>query len=151
MEESTIRGIIEKVNKTLRYFDSGYTSAKRLGSVKEDPERDRCETFDQYVECRFNYEFSKLEIWRDLFIELEGNVFSCKLDEPNLVKRNFKLATLTIKVPKGVLESNEVLKNEVMNLINWIGGDTITFTHKKKKFMYNIINNNEYEFTITSN
>lgn len=151
MEESTIRRIIQKVNSTLKIFDLGYTSTKRFGDVREDSIRDRCNSFDEYVECRFNYEFSKLEEFKDIFIEFEGNIFKCELDEPDLVKRNFKLATLRIKVPKSILEANKDLNNEIMRLIDWIGGDTITFTHKKKKFKYKITNSGEYEITKISN
>ena len=74
---------------------------------------------------------------------MEGNVFSCTLTEPNCVKRNFKLATLTIKIPKTLLTSNESLNNEVKRFIDWLGGDTIYFTHKKKKFTYKIYTNEE--------
>ena len=144
MEETIIRKIIGEVNRTLSMFDNaGCTSAKRFGKVTEDSERDRCDSFDKFVECRFNFEFGKLEEFKDLFIELEGNVFSCTLTDPNSVKRNFKLATLTIQIPKTLLESNEPLNNEIKRLEEWIGGDTITFTHKKKKFTYQIYKNDE--------
>jgi len=145
MEESTIRKIIEAVNSTLKTFDSGWTSVKRFGYVTDDADRERCMTFDKYVECRVNREFWKLDEFKDLFAEFDGNIFECKLDEPNLVKRTFKLATLRIKIPKSALEANESLNNEVKRFIDWLGGDTITFTHKKKKFIYKILNNNEYE------
>ena len=139
MEEEIIKTIISEVNRTLNVFDrSGCTSAKRFGNVTDDNIKDKCEEFDKFVECRFNFEFAKLDKFKDLFIELEGNVFSCTLTEPNTVKRNFKLATLSIEIPKTLLDSNEILSNEVKSLIDWIGGDTITFTHKKKKFTYKI-------------
>lgn len=150
MEEVIIRRIIGEVNRTLIYFDNaGCTSAKRYGRVTEDSGRDRCDSFDKYVECRFNFEFGKLEEFKDLFIELEGNVFSCTLTDPNTVKRNFGLATLSIQIPKTLLESNELLNNEVKKLEEWIGGDTITFTHKKKKFIYNIYNKDEEDTNLS--
>lgn len=136
MEEAIIREIIGKVNTTLSYFDSGYISARRTDSRK-----DRCYEFSEYVECRFNYELGKLDEFKDLFLEFEGCIFKCTLDTPNLVKRNFKLATLRIEIDKTQLESNEILKNEVTRFIEWFGGNKISFTHKKKKFTYKI----EYE------
>ena len=71
MEESTIRRIIQRVNSTLKVFDLGYTSTKRYGDVREDSIRDRCNSFDEYVECRFNYEFSKLEEFKDIPFEIK--------------------------------------------------------------------------------
>jgi hypothetical protein len=141
MEESTIRSIIEKVNTTLSYFDAGYISARRTEDIKE-----RCFTFDTFVECRFNYELGKLDEFKDLFLDLDGKVFSCSLDEPNLVKRNFKLATLTIQIPKTLLETHDALNDEVNRFISWFGGNRIRFTHKKKKFNY-IIDIYDSEFS----
>lgn len=137
--ESRIKDIIHRVNITLSYFDAGYISAKRTGDLKE-----RCNEFDTYVECRFNYELGKLDEFKDLFLEMDGKVFSCKLDDPNLVKRNFKSATLTVEISKTLLERNEILKNEVDRFINWFGGNKIRFTHKKKKFTYTIENTWQY-------
>lgn len=138
MEESTIKEIIGRVNVTLSYFDPGYVSARRTDDLKE-----RCFTFDKYVECRFNYEMGKLEEFKDLFLEFDGKLFTCTLDSPNLVKRNFKLATLRIEIDKTLLESNEDLNNEVNRFITWFGGNKISFTHKKKKFNYIIENDGE--------
>ena len=135
MEEATIKDIIGRVNKTLSYFDPGYTSARRVDGIKE-----RCYTFDAYVECRFNYELSKLDEFKDLFLDMDGRIFVCTLDSPNLVKRNFKLATLTVQIDKTLLESNESLNDEVNRFLEWFGGNKICFTHKKKKFNYTIIN-----------
>lgn len=135
IEETEIKDIIHQVNRTLSYFDPGYISARRTEDVRE-----RCNEFDTYVECRFNYELGKLDEFRDLFLELDGRVFTCKLDSPNLVKRNFKLATLTVEIPKTLLESNQILKDEVNRFIDWFGGNEIKFTHKKKKFTYTIEN-----------
>ncbi len=131
MDASVIKDIINKVNVTLCYFDPGYISARRTEDIKE-----RCFTFDKYVECRFNYEMGKLKEFNDLFLEFDGKLFSCTLDSPNLVKRNFKLATLRIEIDKTLLENNEDLKNEVNRFIDWFGGNKISFTHKKKKFNY---------------
>jgi len=135
MQEDVIKDIISKVNNTLSYFDyAGNTSARRTENFKE-----RCPSLEKYVECRFNYEFGKLIEFSDLFSELEGCVFTCTLQEPNIVKRNFKLATLRIEISKTLLETNELLNNEVKKLEEWLGGNTIEFTHKKKKFKYKII------------
>lgn len=139
MEEATIKEIIGKVNTTLSYFDPGYISARRTEDIRE-----RCYTFDTYVECRFNYEMGKLEEFRDLFLEMDGKIFTCTLDSPNLVKRNFKLATLTVQIDKTLLENNEILNDEVNRFLAWFGGNKICFTHKKKKFNYIITNEDDF-------
>ena len=132
MEEETIKDIIGRVNTTLSYFDAGYISARRTEDIKE-----RCYTFDTFIECRFNYELGKLDEFKDLFLDLDGKVFKCTaLEEPNLVKRNFKLVTLEVQIPKTLLSSHEALKDEVDRFISWFGGNRIRFTHKKKKFNY---------------
>lgn len=131
-----IRKIITEVNRTLGYFDPSYVFAKRF----VDGERECCIEFDQYIECRFNMEFSKIPEFAELFKNTLGHVFSCKLINGNPTKRRFESAVIEIVDPDLFEGSDETLKAEIESIRNWLGGDIICFTDKKKKFVYKIKN-----------
>ena len=50
--EETIRDLISRVNSTLAYFEKDYVSVKRTPTS----DKERCSSFEQFIEARFNFE-----------------------------------------------------------------------------------------------
>ena len=127
MEEIVIKELISRVNGTLGYYEKDYISVKRTPYS----ERERCETFEQFIEARFNYECCQIPELQEAVLFTEGHLFSCQyLENPDSIKRRFTTACVILdpRLP-------ENLKNDILQLI---GGSTIKFNNVKKKIKFTI-------------
>ncbi len=128
--EKSIRGVISRVNSTLGIYEKHYISCKRT----PDSGIEQCESFEQFIEIRFNYECYKVPELQKLIEATDGHLFSCiNVDSPDLAKRKFKSATVKILDMEDILEGDEDLKKMLENLYNLLGAKTITFNNLKKK------------------
>ena len=132
-----IINLISRVNSTLSYYEKSFISAKRTPDI----ERKRCESFEEYIEIRFNYEAFKIPELKQAVEETEGRLFSIvELEEPNLTKRRFKMAKIRLLDDNLLPESCENLKNEIKQIRTALGGNVICFNCLKKKIKINIEN-----------
>ena len=135
--ERIIKTIVGKVNNTLSYYEEDYTSAKRT----KDLVNERCHSFEQYIEIRFNFEASKIPELSSLVEEFGGRLFSpVVLEEGDKTKKKFKLATIRLIDPNLLVGESESLKNELTKARELLGGNKITFNNLKKKIKFNIEN-----------
>ena len=133
--ETIIKTIVGKVNSTLSYYEEDYTSAKRTTDLANE----RCHSFEQYIEIRFNFEASKIPELSLLVEEFGGRLFSAvELEEGDKAKRKFKLATIRLIDPKLLVGEDETLKDELAKAKEILGGSKISFNNLKKKIKFKI-------------
>lgn len=122
-----MKEIISRVNQTLGYYEKDFISVKRTPIS----DKERCESFEQYLESRFNYECSRHEELSDIIIMHDGFVFKCKyINEFDSQRNRFKQACMTI---------NTKLPPEIQKeLEGKIGGTDIKFNSVKRKIKYSI-------------
>ena len=120
----TIKDLLSRVNCSLFYYEKDYVSVKRTPTA----DKERCTTFEQFIEARFNFECCRIPELVDAVLSTDGHLFICSgLENPDDVKRKFSTATITI--------SPEVPKEEILQLI---GGSEIVFNNVKKKIRFTI-------------
>ena len=125
--QETIRDLISRVNSTLSYFEKDYTSVKRTPTS----EKERCYSFEQFIEARFNFECCQIPELVEAVISTDGHIFTCaSIEDPDLAKRRF--TTVSIIISPNLPEN---LKNEILELL---GGSEIVFNNVKKKIKYTI-------------
>lgn len=135
--ERLVKEVISNVNKSLRYYEKSYTSVKRT----PDSYQERCESFEEFIERRFNFEASKIPEFADIVMRTEGKVFVCtEIEDPDEKKRRFKSATIRIIDVNLLLDEDQNLKDEITKLKEFIGGDRIVFNSVKKKIKLTIDN-----------
>lgn len=135
--EKEIKEVVSEVNRTLPCYEKDWISVKRLPISIE---KERCTSFEQFIEARFNYEFFKrYEEFNDLEIFLDGKLFSCtSLEEPDVNRRRFKLVEITLVSPENIPDEYEDLKNLLIQVYNYLGGSRIYFNSVKKKIKLKI-------------
>jgi hypothetical protein len=135
--ELAIKTIISNVNRTLKSYEKGYCSVKRTPETYQE----RCESFEEFIERRFNFEASKIPELNDVVMRTEGKLFCCtEIEEPDEKKRKFKSATIKINYNDLLLDEDEILKDEVTKIIEFLGGDRIQFNSVRKKIKLTIDN-----------
>ena len=135
MEETIIKNLISRVNSTLSYYEKDFISVKRTPFS----ERERVTSFEQYIEARFNYECCQIPELVDAVLATEGHLFSCvSLENPDISKRRFTIATIELLNPETLLETDENLKNEIIKIHDLLGGSCIKFNNVKKKIQLTI-------------
>ena len=132
--EKAIKGVVSEVNRTLPYFEKSFSSAKRT----PDTYQERCNSFEEYVTNRFNYEASKIPELEEIIYKTEGHVFKCvELEDPDEKKRRFKRARIEIDADL-LLSEDQNLKDEINKVIEYLGGKQIYFNSVKKKIKLTI-------------
>lgn len=139
-----IKNLISEVNGKLKYYEYNQVSAERTPHILKE----RCLSFEQYVECLFNYAAYHIPEMFDMVDVLEGHLFFCtKIEEPDEAKRKFKSATIELIsedkisefVTKDLLEKKgEDLINELNRIKSFLGGSTISFNSVQKKIKFSI-------------
>lgn len=133
--EKIFKDIISKVNSTLNFYEKDYVSAKRTNSTTVN---ERCSSFEQYIEIRFNKECCNIPELENLVEGTDGHLFKClKLEEPDTAKRRFKKATIIIN-PDLLLSEDEDLKIELDKAKDFISFNSIQFNSVKKKIKLKI-------------
>lgn len=131
--EEIIKELISRVNSTLGYYEKDYISVKRTPWS----DRERCETFEQYIEARFNYECSQIPELQEALELSEGHLFCCtELLDPDTSKRRFSLARVELVKPEPYFP--ESLNTEIEKICKLLGGRSIKFNNVKKKIKFTI-------------
>lgn len=135
MNESIIREIIARVNKTLCYYEKDYISVRRTPLT----ERERMVTFEQYIEARFNFECCKIPELYDIVVALEGHLWqNVELINPDTSKRRFTEAKITLINPESPTIEDPELKKAIYELAEQLGGSSVRFNNVKKKIKFRI-------------
>ena len=129
--EEDIKLAISKVNLTLGIYEKDYISQQRTPTT----DREVCRSFEQFIECKWNYECSKIPSLKKLVDETQGHLFFCtKLEEADVVKRKFKKAYIKLLTPTMVEDISDELHADLDELTAKLGGYTeFTFNSVKKK------------------
>lgn len=127
LTKEIIKELISRVNSSLGYYEKDYVSVKRTPNA----DKERCTSFEQFIEARFNFECCQIEELVEAVINTEGHLFKCiYLEDPEDSKRKFKSATIIISP-----DIPESLKNEILQVI---GGTEIVFNNVKKKIRFSV-------------
>ena len=132
-----LKGMLSKVNATLKYYEADWISAQRTPEI----EKTRVTSFEEYVEIRINYEAFKLPEFRDAVRLFEGHLFVCNtLTNVNDIRHKFKQAIITFSDPEilfaDVEENQEVIeeaKGEIRRIQELLGGSVIKFNSVETK------------------
>ena len=126
--------VIAEVNRSLSTYEKDYISCRRTPELREV-----CTSFEQFVEMRFNYECYKIPELQKLILATDGKLFSCVgLDEPDTVKRKFKLAHLEILDPNLIRDEDIEIKEMLSDVLKLFGGRKISFNSVPKKIKFKI-------------
>lgn len=132
-----IKETIANVNRTLNYYEKDFISVQRSPWT----DKERCQSFEQYIEARFNYEMSKIPEFEYLCKVFEGRLFSLReITEIDDELRKFKLATFDLPAEETVKEvltpfpeMEPLIYDEMTKIIKYLGGKTIKFNNVRKK------------------
>lgn len=135
--ELILKEIISNVNKTLKSYEKDFTSVKRTPETYQE----RCKSFEEFIERRFNFEASKIPELSEIVMKTEGKLFCCtEIEEPDEKKRKFKSATIKLIDTNLLLDEDQTLKDEITKVKELIGGDRIQFNSVRKKIKLTIDN-----------
>lgn len=135
--KAVIKETIANVNRTLNYYEKDFISVQRTPWT----DKERCQSFEQYVEARFNFELAKIPEFEYLCQVFDGKLFGLlELKESNPDLRKFKLATFSLppeEVVKEVVspfpEMEPLINDEIEKIKNYLGGKIIKFNNVRKK------------------
>lgn len=136
--EKALKGLVSEINRTLTYYERSFSSVKRT----PDTYQERCNSFEEFVENRFNFEASKIPELEEAIVATGGKLFECvSIDEPDEKKRRFKTATIRIRDIKDInprIMDDESLKVVITKVKEYLGGDQISFNSVRKKIKLTI-------------
>lgn len=127
LQREIIKELLSRVNSSLSYYEKDYVSVKRTPTA----DKERCTSFEQFIEARFNFECCQIEELVEAVVSVDGRLFKVlSLENPDTAKRKFTSVTISIcpDIP-------ENLKHDVLNLI---GGTEIIFNSVKRKIKFSI-------------
>lgn len=137
VNKAVIKETIARVNRTLSYYEKDFISVQRSPWT----DKERCQSFEQYVEARFNFELSKIPEFEYLCQVFDGKLFGLMdLKDPDPDLRKFKLATFSLppeEIIKEVIspfpEMEPLINDEIEKIKNYLGGKIIKFNNVKQK------------------
>jgi hypothetical protein len=130
--EKTVLKIISEVNRTLGQYEKDWVSCERIPGVRE-----RCKSFEHFIELRFNRECYKIPELQKLVEATDGHLFSCtSLDNPDTEKRRFTLAHVEMLDPKLIRDEDTDIKEMLDEVLKIFGGRKISFNGVKKKIKF---------------
>lgn len=133
--KKAFKSLVSRVNQQLLYYEKGWVSVQRY----PDSEKIRPETFEEFVEIRFNFEASKIPELSDTVLKTEGRLFSCtELVDPDEKKKWYKQAIVKLIDVDDIPDEFEDVKEKVDEIRSEIGGNTICFNSVKKKIKLTI-------------
>lgn len=134
--EEIIMKVVSEVNRTLNQYEKDWVSCERVPDIRE-----RCESFEHFIELRFNRECYKIPELQKLIIATDGHLFKCtSLDNPNTEKRKFTLAHMEMLDPKLIRDEDVEIKEMLDEALKLFGGRKLSFNSVKKKIKYTIEN-----------
>ncbi len=133
--EKIIRKVVSEVNRTLGQYEKDWVSCERIPGG----ERERCESFEHFIELRFNRECYKIPELQKLIIATEGHLFRCtSIEEPDLEKHKFELAHLEMLDLSEIRDEDVDIKEMLTTVQELFGGRKISFNSVRKKIKFKI-------------
>ena len=118
---------IINVNSSLSMYDKDYVFLKRyiLG------EKEKIESFSQFIECRLNFELSLISEIFPYVETFDGFLFKVKnIEGCDDSKRRFK--NVTAEITNDFIQNEDAMK-VINELISNLGWKTISFGYSQKK------------------
>ena len=132
--EKTVLKIISEVNRTLGQYEKDWVSCERIPGVRE-----RCKSFEHFVELRFNRECYKIPELQKLVEATDGHLFRCtQLDDPDLDKHKFGTAHVEMLDLSEIRDEDTDIKKMLEEVQKLFGGRKISFNSVKKKIKFKI-------------
>lgn len=135
MVKNIIKSLIQRVNSTLRYYEKEYIELQRTPNL----DREKCFSFEQFIEIRFNMECCRIPELCHIQELLGGHLFICRsLENPDELRRRFSLATVSLITVEEIENPNEELISELARVKEFLGGSVVKFNSVKQKIKYTI-------------
>ena len=133
--EDIIKKVVSEVNRTLCQYEKNWISCERT----HGGERERCESFEHFIELRFNRECYKIPELQKLILATDGHLFRCtSLDDPDIEKRKFSLAHLEMLDLSEIRDEDTDIKEMLAEVQKLFGGRKLSFNSVKKKIKFTI-------------
>ena len=130
-----VKDMIASVNGTLiHYKKGGWIDCRRTPDAGEE----MIYSLEQFIDARFNREAWNIPEFRQAEEYLGGRLFSCKLEEPDEMKKKYKQATLTLISADDIIEPSEELIRLLDEVRIFLGGTKIVFNSVKVKIKFSI-------------
>lgn len=134
-----LKKLVISVNESLQYYEKDFISVQRCPILP----RERVDTLRQYIECRFNFEAFKSEIFRPYAEYFDGRLFEVT-SVIGADEKKRKFSEVCIELCKdaadfanpGYLEEDEFKETTYFSVIEAVreilGGSRIYFNHSQK-------------------
>ena len=133
--EEIIKKVVSEVNRTLCQYEKDWISCERTPGG----ERERCNSFEHFIELRFNRECYKIPELQKLIIATDGHLFRCtSLEEPDPEKRKYGIAHLEMLDLSEIRDEDTEIKEMLSEIYKLFGGKKISFNGVKKKIKFKI-------------
>lgn len=125
-----LKKMVIRINSSLPYYEKNYVSVKRtpLG------DKERVQSFRQYIECRLNFEcFNVLEL-RSFAEEFDGHLFEVTaiIDQDDL-RRRFSYVCAEICKTGDFYIGEKNFMDTLSKLEELLGGSKLRFNYSQKK------------------
>lgn len=133
--EEIVKKVVSEVNRTLGQYEKSWVSCERTPGG----ERERCESFEHFIELRFNRECYKIPELQKLILATDGHLFKCtSLEEPDTEKRKFKVAHVEMLGLDEIRDEDADIKEMLEEVQKLFGGRKISFNSVRKKIKFKI-------------
>lgn len=135
MKDAVLKQIIKNLNKTLKYYEKKYIRLKRT----PDSLLESCESFEHFIEVRFNMECYYMAEFSELEEETGGHLFSCvEIVDPDEAKRKFTKAVIRLNTEDYFEHVTDELRVKLQKVRDYIGGTKISFNSVKNRIKFKI-------------
>lgn len=119
-----LRDLIVRINETMRFYEIDYVELKRwIGG-----EREPCESFEHYIESRFNMELSKLPEFAEMESLTQGHLFLVdSITKKDSYRKKFGTVTLRLLEPEDMEIQYKPILEGIEKTRVILGGKRITF------------------------
>ena len=135
MKDAVLKQIIKNLNKTLKYYEKKYIRLKRT----PDSIMESCESFEHFIEVRFNMECYYTSEFFELEKETGGHLFSCiEIVDGDEAKRKFTKAIVRLNSEDNFEHVTDELRIKLQKVRDYIGGTEISFNSVKNRIKFEI-------------
>ena len=133
--EEIIKKVVSEVNRTLCQYEKSWVSCERTPGG----ERERCESFEHFIELRFNRECYKIPELQKLILATDGHLFRCtSLEDIDLDKRKYSIAHVEMLGLDEIRDEDEDIKKMLEEVQKLFGGRKLSFNSVRKKIKFKI-------------
>lgn len=138
MNETILEKLIEavrEVNKTLKIYDPGYSTAERLPALGDYPNQEKANSFGQWIEIRLNNEIyhtiPELSNYEEVF---DGFLFNVtEVINEDDAKRKFKEVIISLTTTPEHYVGNGDWEQDLARVREIIGCNSFKFNYSQRK------------------